>query len=76
MRLLNRLVPAVCLLGVFFYSVPVATRQLDKPRVITPERDVLYAAPGDLNYSYGPKGADLAALADRPASATITVTYN
>ncbi|MGH9371529.1 MAG: hypothetical protein ACRD15_08375 [Vicinamibacterales bacterium] len=39
--------------------------------------DVLYAAPGDLNFSHGPKGAKLANLmADSAVGATFTVTYD
>jgi hypothetical protein len=38
--------------------------------------DVLYAMPGDLNYSYGPKGDALERLtADRPQTASFTVSY-
>jgi FG-GAP-like repeat/FG-GAP repeat len=75
---LNRLIPVVCLVGVLAYNAPAATQPPGKPQVVTPAMDVLYAAPGDLNYAYGPKGADLAALTagDRPATATFSVTYN
>src|SRR6185503_212644 len=43
----------------------------------TPEMDVLYAAREEVNFHYGPRGAALQALtaADRPGSATITVSY-
>ena len=39
--------------------------------------DVLYAAPGDANYAYGPKFGDLANLTTASqATATFVVTYN
>ena len=78
MRMLNRLVPVVCLVA-FGLLVPVNASKPDvfSARTITPPMDVLYAAPGDLNYAYGPRGDALQALTagDRPASATISVTY-
>src|SRR3989304_1633836 len=43
-----------------------------------PPMDVLYAMPGDLNYSYGPKGDALRSLTagEHVAGATFQVTYN
>jgi hypothetical protein len=77
---MNRLAPAACFLVALglLVSVTASKRTAGTPRVITPPMDVLYFAPGDLNFAYGPKGAALQALtaADRPGSATITVTYN
>jgi hypothetical protein len=77
MRILNRLVPLACSVVVLGLLVPVNASKRDQPKVITPPMDILYAAPGDLNYAYGPQGAALQALTagDRPATATITVTY-
>jgi hypothetical protein len=40
-------------------------------------KDVLYAAPGDLGYAYGPRNEKLAALTSAPnVDAPITVTFN
>jgi len=81
MRLLNRFAPLVCLLLAGVCLVPahgqsrVATSQ---PQTLTPPMDVLYAMPGDLNYSYGPKGDALRSLTagEHVAGATFQVTYN
>ena len=80
MGIVHRLVPVAWALAVLGLLVPVSAskRTVETPQVITAPMDILYAAPGDLNFSYGPTGEALRALTagDRPASATITVTYN
>ena len=80
MRVLPRLMPVVCCVVASRLLMPVETPNSDgfTPRSIAPPMEALYAAPGDLNYSYGPTGAALRALiaGDRPATASFTVTYN
>ena len=78
MRLLNRSVLAAILLGMSALIAPLSSTPRVTARKITTPADVLYAAPGDLKYAYGPQGADLARIVngDRPATATFTVTYN
>jgi hypothetical protein len=78
MRLLNRFVFVACLFLVAGAWLRPVTPKPFVPQVRPGEMDVLYAAPGDLNYAYGPQGAALRALTsgDRPASATFQVTYN
>ena len=49
------------------------------PRALPGPMDILYAAPGNANYSYGPKGADLDSLRANltaAATSTFTVTYD
>src|SRR5262245_6992192 len=79
MRRLNRFVAAAACLSCVF-MVPMRAKQAEPPAIVsTPApMDVLYAMPGDLNYSYGPKGEELARIlsGDRPQTATIIVTYN
>jgi hypothetical protein len=72
-----------CLLAVVSAAavlvLPVApTAQAPNAVAMPGHRHVLYAAPGDLNFSYGPRlDPESAALAgDHLASATITVTYS
>jgi hypothetical protein len=53
-----------------------ATPATPQVRALPGPMDVVYAAPGDLNYVYGPTGADLSRLTANAVTATITVTYS
>jgi VCBS repeat protein len=62
-------------LGLAGQPVPSA---YSPPRAQAGPIDTLYAAPGDLNYSYGPSGADLRRLtaSNNAVTANFTVTYD
>ena len=45
------------------------------PRTMPGPTDLLYAKPGDLNYSYGASGAELNAVMTNAVTANIVVTY-
>ncbi len=64
---------------VLWFASPPASTSASGVHARPGPMDVLYAAPGDLNYSYGPKGAELNRLrASLTAAATSTfvVTYD
>jgi hypothetical protein len=78
MRLLKRLIVSACALSCVLLR-PGADSGVASPglRATPAPMDVLYYSPVDVNYSWGPKGADLARLtADTPASANFAVTYD
>jgi hypothetical protein len=75
------LAPVVCLLSVYlfadFRAQPSGHAPADS-RALPGYLDVLYAADGDLNYAYGPKGAALGRLTalDTEATAVFSVAYD
>jgi hypothetical protein len=77
-RLFKVFAPLVCLFSVCAIadhrSIP-AGKIPAAPRAMPGPMDVVYAMPGDLNYSYGASGAQLNALMTNAVSANIVVTY-
>ncbi len=81
MRQLDRFTPLACVLLAGVCLAPAHGQSPvtpARPQTVTPPTEVLYAMPGDLNYSYGPKGDSLRSLAagEYAAGATFQVTYN
>src|SRR5262245_40635072 len=80
MRVLNRLVVAAVFVSCVLL-VPMSATQLPTPQIkietAKAPMDVLYAHPSNERFTYGPQGDELERLlsADRPQTATITVTY-
>src|SRR4051812_18716015 len=85
MKLIKILVPVACLAGLFQGISPaqrtaaIATPAAAglAPRTMPGPMDVLYAAPGDMNYAYGQSLAARQSMqANVAPSANITVTYD
>src|SRR4051812_35689189 len=81
MRLLRVLAPVACVCAIFASqpSASTAPAAPSGPRAVRGAQDVLYAAPGDANYAYGPKNGLLRALRTNAAAAptaTFVMTYD